>query len=337
MRSFLGFLGMVILLIGMINHAHANTGREDAEGLRAGVVLEVGEIDSSTVEVGALVMVVYGQGERYPTSEAWSKLDTAKGYIKAVDRRRLIVGLEPDGWSKWITLERIQKLILVGSPSWRRAADRASTQGDEGIEIAADRTDNIGELESSGKEHIQAQADSVHAAGGFQATPDTISVKKDDRGGTTRRIKNKLLWGVVGGNVGVLPGGLIGAFIDDGCDNFSSYVCIELGPLIGMGIGWVLGVPIGVNVEEPNDHFIHTLGGSIGGLVTGALLTMVDGTLAPSMIVAPIIGATLASEWSRNAELSRNPLEARGEGYRFSIGLVPDSRWSLAAVVTLRF
>ena len=330
MHSFLGFLDTVTLLLGMVNHVHANTGREDAEGLQARVVLEMGEIDSSTVEVGALAMVVYGRGERHPTSEAWAKLDTAKGYIKAVDQRRLIVGLEPDGWSKWIALERIQTLILVGSPSWRRAADRVSTQGDEGIEIAADRTANIGELESSGKELIQAQADSVHAAGGFQATPDTISVKKDDRGGTTRRIKNKLLWGVVGGNVGVLPGGLIGAFIDDGC-------CIELGPLIGMGIGWVLGVPIGVNVEEPNDRFIHTLGGSIGGLVTGVLLTMVDGTLAPSMIVAPIIGATLASEWSRNAELSRNPLEARGEGYRFSIGLVPDSRWSLAAVVTLRF
>ena len=39
MRSILGFLGMVILFIEMVNHAHADTGREDAEGLRAGVMI----------------------------------------------------------------------------------------------------------------------------------------------------------------------------------------------------------------------------------------------------------------------------------------------------------
>ena len=295
-------------------------------------------------------MVVYEQRERHPTSGESAKLDTARGYIKAVNQRRLIVGLKPDGWSKWIALERIQALILVGSPPWG-AVDGVSTQADEGIETAADRTDNIGQLDSSRKEHIQTQADSVQASGGFQATPDTIFVKTtpdtifvktDDRGGTAGRVVRKLLWGVVGGNVGVLPGALIGAFIDDGCDNSSSYeggdgVCIELGLLIGMGTGWILGIPIGVNMEEPNDRFIHTLGGSLGGLVTGVLLTIVDGTLSPSMIVAPIVGATLASEWSRNAELSRNPLESRGKGHRFSIGLVPDPRGNLAAVATLRF
>ena len=52
MHSFLGFLGTVTLLLGMVNHVHANTGREDAEGLQARVVLEMGEIDSSTVESG---------------------------------------------------------------------------------------------------------------------------------------------------------------------------------------------------------------------------------------------------------------------------------------------
>ena len=341
MNTTVRFLLTAIALLSMVNHASADSAREDVETIRAEVVLEAGEIDSSTVEVGAFAVVVYGQGERQPTSGEWAKLDTVRGYIKAVDRRRLIVGLEPDGWSKWIALERIQTLILVGSPPWR-AVDGVSTQADEGIETAADRTDNIGQLDSSRKEHIQTQADSVYASGGFQATPDTIFVKTDDRGGTAGRVVRKLIWGVVGGNVVVLPGALIGAFIDDGCDNSSSYEggdggCIELGLFIGMGTGWILGVPIGVNMEEPNDRFIHTLGGSLGGLVTGVLLTIVDGTLSPSMIVAPIVGATLASEWSRNAELSRNPLEARGKGHRFSIGLVPDPRGNLAAVVTLRF
>ena len=68
MHSILGFLGTVILLLTMVNHAHADTVREDAEGLRTEVVLEASEIDSRTVEVGALAVVVYGKGERRPTS-----------------------------------------------------------------------------------------------------------------------------------------------------------------------------------------------------------------------------------------------------------------------------
>ena len=47
MHRFLGFLSTMILLLVMVNHAHADTGREDDEGLRARVVLEAGEIDSS--------------------------------------------------------------------------------------------------------------------------------------------------------------------------------------------------------------------------------------------------------------------------------------------------
>ena len=351
MHSFLGFLGTVTLLLGMVNHVHANTGREDAEGLRAGVVLEVGEIDSSTVEVGALAMVVYGQGERHPTSEAWAKLDTARGYIKAVDQRRLIVGLEPDGWSKWIALERIQKLILVGSPSWRRSADQVSTQGDKKIQAAANRVDNDREIDSSRKEYIQAQADSNYTAGAFQATPDTISVKTEDRSGGARRVAGKLLRGVVGGYAFLWAGTLIGADIDDyygkcrgllpSNDQHNSEdekLCIDVGAFIGASTGWVLGAPVGVSMLEPNDRFIHTLGGSLGGLVTCGLLTMVSGgTLWPSIIVAPVVFATVASEWSRNAELSRNPLEARGEGRRFFIGLVSNPKGYLAAIVTLRF
>ena len=333
-------LSFVWLLIGTA--AWAN---DDGESRRAGVVLEAGRIDSSTVEVGALVVVVYGQGGRHPTSGAWAKLDTVRGCIKAVDRRRLIVGLEPDGWSKWIALERIQMLILVGLPSLG-SANRDSTQADGEIKIAADRMDNGRVINSSRKGHIQAQADSGYAAGGFQATSDTIAVKKDDRGGTVRRIKNKLLGGVLGGQVFLVMGTLVGAGIDyyyGTCRGWfptneqhssEDRLCLDIGAFIGMSTGWVLGIPIGVSLLEPNDRFIHTLGGSLGGFVTCGLFTMVSGgALWPSMIVAPIIGATLASEWSRNAELSRKPPEPR----RFSVGLAPDRRGGLSAVATLRF
>ena len=131
MYSILGFLGTVILLLTMVNHAHADAVREDAEGLRTEVVLEASEIDSRTVEVGGLGCGRLWAGERHPTSGEWATLDTARGYIKAVDPRRLIVGLEPDGWSKWIALTRIQTLRLIGSSSLG-AADRNSTQVDSG-------------------------------------------------------------------------------------------------------------------------------------------------------------------------------------------------------------
>ena len=39
MRSILGFLCTVILLLARVSHAHSDTGREDAEGLRAGVTI----------------------------------------------------------------------------------------------------------------------------------------------------------------------------------------------------------------------------------------------------------------------------------------------------------
>ena len=316
-------LSFVWLLTGTA--AWAN---DDGESRRAEVVSEAGEIDSRTVEVGALAVVIYGTGERHPVSGAWAKLDTARGYIKAVDRRRLIVGLEPDGWSKWIALDRIQTLILVG-------------------ETAAGRTDNGRVIDRSRKEHIQAQDDSGHAAGGFQAAPDTIFVKKEKRGGAVRRVKGKLLRGVVGGYASLWVGTLIGAGIDgyygkcrglfpinEQHDSEDGKLCIDVGALIGASTGWALGAPIGVSMLEPNDRFIHTLGGSLGGFVTCGLFTMVSGgALWPSMIVAPVIFATLASEWSRHAELSRKPLEPR----RFSLGLAPDFQGALSAVATLRF
>ena len=117
MNTTVRFLLTAIALLPMVNHAFADSAREDVETRRAVVVLEAGEIDSSTVEVGVFAVVVYEREEQNSLPRARARLDTAMGYIKAVDQRRLIVGLEPDGWSKWIALERIQALVLVSSPS----------------------------------------------------------------------------------------------------------------------------------------------------------------------------------------------------------------------------
>ena len=66
------FFLVAIALLAMVNHAYADAGCDDAE-----VVLEAGKIHSSTVEVGAFVVVVYGQRERQRISGTRARLDTA--------------------------------------------------------------------------------------------------------------------------------------------------------------------------------------------------------------------------------------------------------------------
>ena len=86
--------------------------------------MEADEIDSSTVEIGALAVVVYGQEERQPTSGEWAKLDTVRGYIKAVDRQGLLLSLK--GWPQRIALDRIQTLTPKISES-RHYKDSSDT------------------------------------------------------------------------------------------------------------------------------------------------------------------------------------------------------------------
>ena len=83
------------------------------ETLLAGVVLKAGEIDSGKVKVGAYAEVIYRIGERDQVSGKWEKLDTAQGYIKAIDRESLTIGRGL--WKEQIAFERIQKLILAES------------------------------------------------------------------------------------------------------------------------------------------------------------------------------------------------------------------------------
>ena len=78
----------------------------------ARVTFEAGEIDSSTVKPGAFVEIIYGKGERDPVSGEWERLDTARGYIQAIDAERLIIGEQ--FWKKEIALGRIQKLTILG-------------------------------------------------------------------------------------------------------------------------------------------------------------------------------------------------------------------------------
>ena len=85
----------------------------------ASVVLEDSEIDSSKVEVGTYAEITYYKAE---------KLETVRGYIKAVDFETLTVGRGL--WKEEIAFARIQKLILAESDreidSLKKRADTLS-------------------------------------------------------------------------------------------------------------------------------------------------------------------------------------------------------------------
>ena len=304
--------------------AEVDAASDGPESVRVEQVLTTSQIDSSTVDVGAFVVVVYGQGERHPVSGVWTQLDTVRGYIKAVDPRRLIVGLEPDGWSKWIALEHIQTLSLIGAPLL--AADRDHTH-----------TRTAKRVQPAQAESGAARSDSLSEQ--MEAMVKRYYTKADNR--DSLRIGKKIAAGVLGGVAGGLAGAAIARNMErrsrsepePGTDPSSGYA---LGTLIanikGFCIGGMFGAVIGVSLVDRQDNFRITLGHSLAGSVVGLLgsigLTAASkGTLWPSLFVGPV---AMAIAWS---ERSRKPPESR----RVSVGLVPNLKGGLSAVAMLRF
>ena len=311
MHSFLGFLGTVILLLAMVNHAHADTGREDAEGLRlrTRVVLEPGEIDSSTVEVGALAVIVHMQEKPHPILREWEQLVTTRGYVQSVDAEVLPLALERNGRTQRIAVDRIQRLTLIGSSE---TVERNSAQ------VAVSRAD-----------------------GGFEGTLDTLSVRTDDKADT--RIGKKLAVSVLGG----VGGGLVGAALMVSADRGDFGVALPA--LSGFWGGNMVGTAVGVSWIDSQDNFLITLAGSAllgAGVPYGVIFMFADvnnetaygifGAISVlSAFLGPIVGATIASErW-------RKPLSAKlhlkPEARRVSVGLVPNPKGGLSAIATLRF
>ena len=100
----------------MVNLVYADQFSDRAQEMPERVVLETGMIDSSTVEVGNFALVVYWQGERHPVSGEREIQAMTRGYILAVDRGALTLGMGGDSRSEVIALERIQTLVLLPSP-----------------------------------------------------------------------------------------------------------------------------------------------------------------------------------------------------------------------------
>ncbi|MYB55251.1 MAG: hypothetical protein F4X51_02570 [Gemmatimonadetes bacterium] len=136
----------------------------------------------------------------------------------------------------------------------------------------------------------------------------------------------KLASGTVGGLVLASAGAGLGLINGDSCGNGES-LCIDGEAALGAIIGYVLGVSAGVSAVDPHDQFISALGGTLIGGATGIVMTTSEEKLWPSILIGPVIGATIMSE------LTRKPPEAR----RFSVGLAPNSDGRLSAIATFRF
>ena len=243
MDTAVRFMLASIALLAMVNHTHADTGRDDAE-----VVLEADEIDRSTVEVGAFVVVVYGQGERQPTSGEWTKLDTVKGYIKAVRQRSLILSLERYGWPESIALDRIQTLTLVESPALE-STDRDSTAA------IADPSPNAAVRDSMPVDAIERLADKY----GYGIDPP------DDRNDRNNGFGAKCIMGAGVGTLSAITAFLLLMSSGQCPDTEDPIFCLEGPPVTGGKIGFLLGTAFGVTIVDPYDElftYLYALGGS---------------------------------------------------------------------------
>ena len=222
MNTTVRFLLTAILLLAMVDHAHAE------------VVLEAGEIDSSTVEVGAFVLVVYEQKKQHPVLRRWEKLVTTRGYVQAIDVEALTLALERNGRPQRIALERIQRLTLVKAPSPEAEQD--------GVQI-----------------------DVSHADGSLEGTLDKLSVRTDGMG-VGKRIAVKLL---VGSFLGGASGLGLGNALDSDCTG-----CLDLGGVFGFFGGYTVGTAAGVSLVDSRDKFIVSLLGSMVGVAGGYRLAV---------------------------------------------------------------
>ncbi len=158
----------------------------------------------------------------------------------------------------------------------------------------------------------------------FKEMTDTLSAKKEN--GNLRMIK-KLGCGALTGFLSGIAGTAIVAAMDD-CHSQSKNIACFLVPIaIGGGIGWVVGVPVGVSLCDPHDQFKYSLVGSLIGGAAGLGLIYTKEEFWPALVICPLIGSTIMSE------VFRKPLEVRG----VSIGLFPGPKGRLSAVATLRF
>ena len=328
-----------VSLLSMADPALADSAVDAAEAADR-VILEPGEIDSSTVAVGSYVVVIHGQGGRYPVSGEWEQLLTSRGYVHAVDAEVLTLFRGWDGEPEWIAVERIQTLVLMGSPSRRaEAGDRmgkakpiSSKAKPASLRLGyGDRTrSRVGKkgtataAASSAREaRDSTQVDTGRSRSNLMETSKTLLRTKrgDDQMGAGKMIANKLgagvIWGLGGGFVGGSMIAVLGVATCSICrDEGEGYgIVVIFGGLAGGVIGYPVGTAVGVSRIDPDGSFATALGGSVVGFLAAR-------TIGPDNIfdywwnssgiwdgvrgswpycVGPILGATVATELDRIA------------------------------------
>ena len=183
--------------------------------------------------------------------------------------------------------------LLMGVTAWAN---------DDGESRRAEVVLEVGEIDSSRKEHIQAQADSSRAEGEFQATADSLSTGTTrGEGGTAKRIVKKLgagvLWGALSGLLFLLDQGLTGLNRSGGNDFGLSF-------FFGQLLGYTFVTPIGVSRIDQNDHYISALTGSVMGVILLTRVIEIDSAVDKRsdmwpLLASSVIGATIMSELSR--------------------------------------
>ena len=215
---------------------------------------------------------------------------------------------------EWKKLEEAQGYI--------KAVDQGSLTISQGLgkRIAFERIQQLILEESSFQmDRLKKTIDTLFVI----ETTETPSMRMEYMPG---RIVSKLVGGVLCGGLFGFVGGLVTGKVS--CKKSDSgEICGLLAFVVGGTIGYTVGVPFGVSVLDPHDQFMYSFAGSLIGGAAGIALTRAEEKLWPSLLICPLVGATILSE------LTRKPPEAR----RVSIGLLPGPKGRVSAVATLRF
>ena len=156
----------------------------------------------------------------------------------------------------------------------------------------------------------------------LKETTDTLSAKKEN--GISRMTK-KLGCGALTGFLSSILGSVIAISMSECRPEYP--LCTYLPFAIGGGIGWVVGVPVGVSLCDPHDQFKYSLAGSLIGGAAGLGVLYRSEDSWSAFVMCPLVGATILSELTRKLPENR----------RISIGLLPGPKGRLSAVATLRF
>jgi len=161
-----------------------------------------------------------------------------------------------------------------------------------------------------------------------------MGLRRDERKGdikTRPTVARKIGTGLLTGGLSAIAGGFTGLMIGDiATNNCEGDLCgLEVLAYMGLGMamGYMIGVPIGVSRIDPHDRFLNTMLGSLLGAGAGIAITSANNEFAMSLVIFPLIGATIMSEQSRDTYENR----------RFSVGLAPVPDGNVRAIATLRF